>query len=431
VRKSRCGAEKRRIAAPAISYYNLETTDLANGGSDSMGLRFRRSVKLAPGVRLNFSGSGFSWTIGPKGASVGIGKRGAYLNTGIPGTGFYSRQRIGGGASNRSSTGPERVKVSASVDIDDDGTLSFKDANGNALSEYLVDMAKRQQGEAIRGLIQAKCDEINEQIDALGEIHLYTPRPDTRPRYEKQEFRELSPLKPVEKTPGLLGLFFRSVKAKIERENQARELQYSADLAKWQATKLAWETSEQRRRDVIERGIYSDVNLMASFLEANLQSIVWPRETMLSIEILEDGKRVFIDVDLPELEHMPSKMASVPKRGYKLSVKDMSAAQVQRLYMRHVHGVGFRVIGEAFSTLPNLHEVVISGYSQRADRSTGHVSDEYLYSVRVTRPQWSQLNFDNLRELDVVEVFALFDLSRKMTKTGIFKAIEPYGPDTR
>jgi hypothetical protein len=59
------------------------------------------------------------------------------------------------------------------------------------------------------------------------------------------------------------------------------------------------------------------------------------------------------------------------------------------------------------------------------------VSDEYLYSVRVTRPQWSQLNFDNLRELDVVEVFALFDLSRKMTKTGIFKAIEPYGPDTR
>ena len=61
-----------------------------------MGLRFRRSIKLAPGVRMNFSTSGVSWTLGPRGASIGIGKRGTFLNSGIPGTGFYSRERIGG-----------------------------------------------------------------------------------------------------------------------------------------------------------------------------------------------------------------------------------------------------------------------------------------------------------------------------------------------
>ena len=44
-----------------------------------MGFRFRKSVKLAPGVRMNFSKSGASWTLGGKGASVGIGKRGTDL----------------------------------------------------------------------------------------------------------------------------------------------------------------------------------------------------------------------------------------------------------------------------------------------------------------------------------------------------------------
>jgi Protein of unknown function (DUF4236) len=50
----------------------------------SVALRFRKSIKLAPGVRWNLSNSGFSWTLGPRGASVGIEKRGAFINVGIP-----------------------------------------------------------------------------------------------------------------------------------------------------------------------------------------------------------------------------------------------------------------------------------------------------------------------------------------------------------
>lgn len=59
-----------------------------------MAWRYRRSVKVLPGVRLNFSKRGVSTTVGVRGASVNFGKRGTYLNTGIPGTGLYNRQRI-------------------------------------------------------------------------------------------------------------------------------------------------------------------------------------------------------------------------------------------------------------------------------------------------------------------------------------------------
>jgi hypothetical protein len=50
-----------------------------------MGLRFRRSVRLFPGVRLNFSGGGLSTTIGVRSASVNLGTHGAYSTWDCPG----------------------------------------------------------------------------------------------------------------------------------------------------------------------------------------------------------------------------------------------------------------------------------------------------------------------------------------------------------
>lgn len=82
-----------------------------------MALRFRRSVKLAPGLRANFSGSGMSLTAGPRGASVNFGSRGTFLNSGIPGTGLHSRSRLGA-APSRPASQPGQVSVEASVRVE-------------------------------------------------------------------------------------------------------------------------------------------------------------------------------------------------------------------------------------------------------------------------------------------------------------------------
>lgn len=59
-----------------------------------MGLYFRKRIKILPGLTLNVSKSGTSWSVGPKGAKINMGKRGTYLTTGILGTGIYSRTKI-------------------------------------------------------------------------------------------------------------------------------------------------------------------------------------------------------------------------------------------------------------------------------------------------------------------------------------------------
>lgn len=53
-----------------------------------MGLRYRKSVKILPGVKLNFSKSGMSTTIGKKGMCANISDRGVRTSVGIPGTGL-------------------------------------------------------------------------------------------------------------------------------------------------------------------------------------------------------------------------------------------------------------------------------------------------------------------------------------------------------
>ncbi len=64
-----------------------------------MAWNYRKRVKIAPGVHLNFSKNGVSTSVGPKGAKLTFGKNGTYMSTSIPGTGLYSRQKISGGKS--------------------------------------------------------------------------------------------------------------------------------------------------------------------------------------------------------------------------------------------------------------------------------------------------------------------------------------------
>lgn len=110
-----------------------------------MGLRLRRSVKLFPGVRINFSLSGISASIGMPGASVTVGPRGTHLNLGVPGTGLSYRTRID--RPERSAdrfrhevappTSPDRAPLLPPSHVDDRhvvGRIEYRSAAAESLS---------------------------------------------------------------------------------------------------------------------------------------------------------------------------------------------------------------------------------------------------------------------------------------------------------
>jgi hypothetical protein len=53
-----------------------------------MAFRLRRSIKLLPGIRLNFGKRGISTSIGVRGARITFGSAGTRTSVGLPGSGL-------------------------------------------------------------------------------------------------------------------------------------------------------------------------------------------------------------------------------------------------------------------------------------------------------------------------------------------------------
>jgi hypothetical protein len=375
---------------------------------------------------MNLSGSGLGWTLGPRGASVGISSRGTRLNTSF--AGFSASHQI---------SRPKRAvrtmpavtsseKVSMTCKVADDGQLIFLDSNGAPVADHLVALAKQQHKEGLLNLIQAKCDDINAEIESIAEVHLETPNSNQVPRFSLPTFDIPQPAQPAPLKLRFLDKLFKKRRHQVEDAHRRTVAEFEQKTLDWQAQKAEFARLAEERRDLIERRIYSDTSAMETWLEEVLGDISWPRETEVAFEVLDEGQTVMLDVDLPEVEDMPSKIAAVPTRGMKLSVKDLSATKVKKLYMEHIHAVVFRLIGEAFAALPSARDVVVSGYSQRHNAATGRKQDDYLLSVLVQRNDWNQIDFDHLDRIQVTESLSRFDLRRTMSKTGVFKSIEPF-----
>lgn len=57
--------------------------------------RFRRSIKIAPGVRWNFGKKSTSFSFGPRGFKLTAGTRGVRTTVGVPGTGVSYTHVVG------------------------------------------------------------------------------------------------------------------------------------------------------------------------------------------------------------------------------------------------------------------------------------------------------------------------------------------------
>ena len=59
-----------------------------------MGFKFRKRIKLAPGLWVNLSKGFPSFSIGKRGLTTNVGKRGVRTTVGIPGSGLSYTTKI-------------------------------------------------------------------------------------------------------------------------------------------------------------------------------------------------------------------------------------------------------------------------------------------------------------------------------------------------
>ena len=238
-------------------------------------MAFRKRVKIAKGIHLNLSGSGigFGYKLFP-GLSFSINKNGVYCNTSIPGTGFYSRNKVLGNSHSKSlpiqseqtsiepltsQYQPSRSCIEAEVRVhaENDGSFSYKifDLDGNENKDIHVEseiIRSRQFKELV-------VRTINDCTSELVDMYKLTARPltisdmerkveEAKPLSPDQIERKLKKVKPKEITPSIYDVEKPSLEAIREELNVEAQKKVSS---------LFFWTNNRKRETYVEEKLHS------------------------------------------------------------------------------------------------------------------------------------------------------------------------------
>lgn len=461
----------------------------------NMALRLRKTLKIAPGVKVNFSKRGVSASIGPKGFTHTVGKGGLYRNVGIPGTGISSRKKIVGGKKRRKKTATKRTvkrrttsasvnrepKVpaavrewieytgeqnpSVSIDITLDGTITLYDSHGTLIDDpQLVSIIKRtpmykEQLPAIKEEHQAevaeRVAEMNADNDEFVRIYRYSP-PILTEDYYKEALEELEPQRYERQPYGLMPPTVNEVRSILEEEakrdvkgsflklstlrkayvDERLEDRFSAATKEWEYKRAKHDVAESIRekeanegflaeyeivRTSFEKALTGDTDYVEDAAEEWISGIDLPVEIFTQFEYREETHCLMVDLDLPEIEDLPTETATQLANG-NLRIKSKTQKQLRQEYAECAFGLAVYVAANLFNVSPSIREVVVSGYTQRRNRA-GTITDDYIYSVRLPREKFHGLDYETLDP----EAFCMeCDNRCNVTQTKVFKAIEPF-----
>ncbi len=153
-----------------------------------MSIRFRRSMKLMPGVRLNFSKSTVGLSFGVPGARYTINSKGRRtISAGIPGTGLYATETLSSGRrSTRAKAEPvktseqeaEELRESMGSNIPKPGFFAGRDEKD--LSEFLLDIYNHAHPDSVDDVLtkakalRAKHDSLRYPLELVTFLHAIT-----------------------------------------------------------------------------------------------------------------------------------------------------------------------------------------------------------------------------------------------------------------
>lgn len=431
---------------------------------------FRKRVKIAKGVHLNLSKSGVGISAGVKGLSVSTGKRGTYLNTSIPGTGLYSRTKLSGSSSKSQknsaisqASNPSGILTDITFRVEDDGEIHLYLPSGAEIvdpeqlkqikrqKEYKALLPQLKELQAAKGEALLADSEkatsnftelykqspiVKSQEEAKSQTTLmlerlaperYIKREWNIPLPTQEQIRQQLEADALEKFPG----FFKK-KQRLSYVESNTQTALEEAIANWEQQHQTFDEQESRieqeenalfdeiyeeEKEMLERSLSDNEEVIIESVERWLCSLQLPLEMDAGIEI--DRGVLYIDLDLPEVEDLPTEYVQILKSG-KASTKNKTQKQIKQEYVQCVFGLAEFLAASIFNLNCTLRHIAISGYTQRRDKN-GDINDDYIYSVIFSRGP-----FENKEISDPIGVFMLFPNRMKLSASNTFSKINPF-----
>jgi len=417
-------------------------------------MRFRKSVSLMKGVKLNASKSGVSFTVGGKGISLNVGKKGVFLNTSIPGTGLYDRKRIDtlitdklGIGKKKKETAKENKVPDFTMTLNEEGEVVIENESGRAITNETTLRAIRQTEEykeTYNELMDAYLKQINAATEAFTHIYKLAAdvsatgahKPGAISVPKGQVFEEPKPTREsilpaleaeAEKEAERFPFYSRKLK-KRQYVQQQMEVFYARALDEWEARKAAFEGENDDLALSLPASASADQAVTPDFIEQQINSwlstLELPVDFSLQYDYDENSGVLWVDLDLPEIEDIPAEKAVEYKSG-QVKAKEKSQKELRQDYVTCVFGLAVFFASYLFCLSPHIGQQVISGYTQRRDDRSGEMEDNYIYSIIFDRDAFEKGRHKK------TEPFAFCNGFRNrvnLLATSELKTVEPYTP---
>lgn len=356
-----------------------------------MGLRFRKSMKIAPGVRLHVGKKSASVSVGGKGLRYSVNTNGRKTTTvGIPGSGLYYTKQHKTNSYKRHDELAKRQREAEKLEQIERNKLEVE------LFENRLDMLKSIHIEAD--------EEVNWK-----EIRKTPPpfQPGSIGPKEAQAKAALDNYKPGfwEK------LFKRDEKKRQELQQKVTEAR-KADTEDYQA----WEELVQTADKILAGDIDTYFQVIEEF--APLDDLL---EFGSGFEFFADEPHVMeVHFDVHSDTVLPTKTKSLTKTG-KVSVRDFPKMKRLDLQQDYVCSCTIRIARDMFALLP-LDYIYINAIDEQLNTTTGHTERNVILSVKIDRDTLNKLNLENIDCSDAMENFEHHMDFKK--RTG-FQPVEP------
>lgn len=365
-----------------------------------------------------------------------MGSKGAYLNTGIPGTGLYDRTKIGGSTSKsktRSLPTSSYIELSVTIGIDDNGNNFVKDQHGQLITDESLlrkikrtDVYKNKIQELSEKFVNEKNDKTIEFVEIykqseklLSESEIHKKLENLAPKkYIKKKFSYPKPDEisikeelACEAKRNIRSIAFWTLNKRrneyINKEFPAR-LQEAQEAYKNARIKhdLA-ETMIENEKNTEYENIYNNEKAFwedcllgkKEFVEPSidffLNGMTLPVEFEVSYEYDESKGTLKVDLDLPEIEDLPQSKATTLASG-KVKIKGKTQKEIKEEYLICTTGLAFFFASKFFNISTHIEKILISGFTQRISKKTGQLGDEYIYSVIFDRNKFQKIEISKI-----------------------------------
>ena len=278
-------------------------------------------------------------------------------------------------------------------------TASYRQAHEQLMEQYIAEAGAATEAFVNIGQMSADVPSAKDYEKALDEpapAEVLEPFTDPQPRLENvRTWLEAEARKNVQT------LAVWNIDKKREEYVQARLMSiYDEECEAWEARKAAFEAQQreenaarreawEQRREALRAGLDGGSDAVEAHIGAWLQSLELPIDFDVDYEYDEKTGTLLADMDLPELEHLPTQKLVEQSTG-KLKNKDKTQKELRQEYAKCVLGLGMFCASHFFCVTPKMRRVLLSGYTQRRDPKTGDSRDEFIYSVVFEREPFEQ-----------------------------------------